>query len=158
MFIKSTTRFFQGSCGLPMHLSCCAGPRFACDPNRTYPWGRVHFTLGLVGCTIGMIYQGQAEQPRERESCFVLITNLMRGRKRSGATRACALRDTFFGHPVPVDTGPSEILSLRAQVRRSHLPAVIGSHKGPDRLAENAAKSPRLSSAQLTARNLRCTL
>ncbi len=35
------------------------------------------------------------------------------------ATRACALRDTFFGHPASVCPGPPKNLAYRAQARRS---------------------------------------
>ena len=39
------------------------------------------------------------------------------GRARSSGIGACALRDTFFGHPASVYTGTPEMLSRRLQVR-----------------------------------------
>ena len=53
------------------------------------------------------------------------------------AVASCALRDTFFGHPVPVYPGPSKTLSRGLQVRdvrrRLSLPAKPSAAKPPAR-------------------------
>jgi hypothetical protein len=60
------------------------------DPNRTYPWGRVHFTLGLVGYGSASAYTSLTkvrcatclQQPTLHERVMVRLCRLGGGERR----------------------------------------------------------------------------
>ncbi len=56
------------------------------------------------------------------------------------AITSCALRDTFFGHPVSICTGPSETLAHRAQVHGSGRNCLDTFDKHPVRQQESVRR------------------
>ncbi len=79
------------------------------------------------------------------------------------AGASCTLRDTFFGHPASVCTGPSEILAYRAQVRDGLRPTTrpmkraaantAARRLGPKRSPSTPPPAPRSAGASCTLRD-----